>query len=214
MAQTPVTTRVRILTAGFLAATSVALPFAATAGLHAQATPPATIPIPSDYREWIYLSSGMDMTYNTPAGAGLGQEHGSVFDNVFVNPEAYRAFKRSGTWPDNATFILENRAGEGAVSINKAGKTQGLAVTGLEIHQKRNDVWAFYVRNKDGTEHLVPRPASCYTCHEAHGAVDTTFTQFYPTLLPIAQDKKTLSPAYLQESAAASAPAATTPPAP
>ena len=32
---------------------------------------------------------------------------------------------------------------------------------------------------------------------EKHGAVDTTFVQFYPTLMPIAEQKKTLSAAYL-----------------
>jgi hypothetical protein len=33
--------------------------------------------------------------------------------------------------------------------------------------------------------------------HEAHAAVDTTFVQFHPTLLPVAKAKGTLSPAYL-----------------
>jgi hypothetical protein len=37
--------------------------------------------------------------------------------------------------------------------------------------------------------------------------VDTTFVQFYPTLLPLAQKKNTLSPAYLQEIAAPATPA-------
>ena len=48
----------------------------------------------------------------------------------------------------------------------------------------------------------IARPASCYTCHEEHGAVDTTFVQFYPTLLDAAEKHKTLSAAYLKESAA------------
>ena len=42
----------------------------------------------------------------------------------------------------------------------------------------------------------------CYTCHTQHAAVDTTFVQFYPTLLPIAQSKGTLSASYQKESAA------------
>jgi hypothetical protein len=39
----------------------------------------------------------------------------------------------------------------------------------------------------------------CYSCHEQHGAVDTTFVQFYPTLLPIATQKGTLSAAYKKD---------------
>jgi acyl carrier protein phosphodiesterase len=46
---------------------------------------------------------------------------------------------------------------------------------------------------------LMPQAASCYSCHEQHAAVDTTFVQFYPTLLGIAKAKSTLSPAYLKE---------------
>jgi hypothetical protein len=32
--------------------------------------------------------------------------------------------------------------------------------------------------------------------------VDTTFVQFYPTLMPAAKDKNTLSPNYLKDGAA------------
>jgi hypothetical protein len=39
---------------------------------------------PANYREWIYFTTGMDMDYN-PGAAMAGH---SVFDNVFVNPEA------------------------------------------------------------------------------------------------------------------------------
>ncbi len=173
--------------------------------------------IPPDYREWIFLSSGLDMTYTEPGAVGLTSAHESVFDNGFVNSEAYKAFKQTGHWPANTTFVLENRMGEGAASINKAGKTQGAAITGIELHTNFGGTWAFYVRAKDGTERLVPKPAGCYTCHEAHAAVDTTFVQFYPTLLPVAVEKKTLSAAYLKElpagdgSGASSVPVAVTP---
>jgi hypothetical protein len=46
---------------------------------------------------------------------------------------------------------------------------------------------------------MIPRDASCYSCHAASTAVDHTFVQFYPTLLPIARAKGTLNPAYLAE---------------
>ncbi|MGI4854381.1 MAG: cytochrome P460 family protein [Janthinobacterium lividum] len=163
--------------------------------------PPATMPIPANYREWIFLTSGLDMTYAAPGAVGLTAEHHSVFDNVFVNPEAYHTFLKTGNWPDSTTFVLENRAGESDVSINKAGKTQGQEISGLEVHAKLHGEWAFYVRAKEGNERLVPRPASCYTCHEEHAAVDTTFVQFYPTLLPLAKEKHLLSAAFLLDPA-------------
>ena len=63
--------------------------------------------------------------------------------------------------------------------------------------------WAFFsFDSASGTATLIPQKANCYSCHLAHAAVDTTFVQFYPTLLPIAQKKGTLSAAFLKEEAA------------
>jgi hypothetical protein len=77
----------------------------------------------------------------------------------------------------------------------------------LEIHIKDEarfpGKWAFFVSN-DGKAPgaLRPQSANCYSCHQEHGASDTTFVQFYPTLFGIAKDKGTLSAAYLKEIAA------------
>ncbi len=46
--------------------------------------------------------------------------------------------------------------------------------------------WGFFQFDGPGAAKLVPYEAACYSCHQAHGAVDTTFTQFYPTAKPIA----------------------------
>jgi hypothetical protein len=151
--------------------------------------------MPTNYREWTFLTSGIDMSYSSSNEA----EH-HVFDNVFVNPSSYRAFLATGTWPDKTTFILEFRDADSPVSINKRGHTQTGEATGHEIHVKDKGKWSFYELPDNSTEaKLIPPPASCYTCHEAHGAVATTFVQFYPTLLPLAQAKHTLSPEYLKD---------------
>lgn len=87
---------------------------------------------PTNYREWVYLTSGLGMTYG-PAQAAAGQT--PLFDNVFVTPDAYREFLRSGAWPDKTMFILEVREAQQNVSINNGGRTQG-AVVGLEASVK------------------------------------------------------------------------------
>jgi len=61
--------------------------------------------------------------------------------------------------------------------------------------------WAFYSFDNDKSAKIIGRPATCYTCHEQHAAVDTTFVQFYPTLMTVAKTKGTLSKAYLSEMA-------------
>ena len=156
---------------------------------------------PLQYREWVYLTSGLDMSYNPKASADM-----SMFDNVFVNPEAYRAFLATGTWPDKTVMVLESRGAENKGSINKAGHFQSGAVMGLEFHVKDESrfpgKWAFFDIVNESKATLVPQGAPCYTCHADHAAVDTTFVQFYPTLLPIAQQKGTLSANYLKDVAA------------
>ena len=73
----------------------------------------------------------------------------------------------------------------------------------LEIHVKDTarfpGNWAFFV-SADGRApgKLMPQTANCYSCHQDHGAVDTTFVQFYPTLFAIAQEKGTISASYLE----------------
>lgn len=154
--------------------------------------------IPADYREWVFLSSGVDMVYGPKAAATQGH---SMFDNVFVPADAYRYFLAKGLWPDKTVLLLEIRGADTNPSINHGGHSQG-QVMGMEAHVKDTarfpGGWAFFDVN-DGQGKLIPQTASCYSCHRDHAAVDTTFVQFYPTLLPIARSKETLSLAFKKE---------------
>jgi hypothetical protein len=150
---------------------------------------------PTGYREWVYLTSGVDMSYSP-----MQMDH-SMFDNVFVNPDAYHAFLQTGTWPDKTMLVLEVRTAGSKASINKEGHYQTGELMGREVHIKDSSRggWAFYGFDEDGPGKMVPKEASCYSCHEQHGAVDTTFVQFYPTLLDLATKKGTLSANYMKE---------------
>lgn len=158
--------------------------------------------LPEQYRQWVYLTSGFDMSYS-PA-MQMGDHH--MFDNVFVNPEAYKAFVETGTWPDKTMLVLEVRGAEGKGSINQKGNYQSVSTMGIEVHVKDEarfpGKWAFFGFDDTKTAAMIPTTAACYSCHAEHAAVDTTFVQFYPTLLPIARSKGTLSAAYQKEVAA------------
>ena len=164
-------------------------------------TADAQLKFPEHYRDWVYLTTGFDMSYNPAMQMG---HH--MFDNVFVNPEAYKAFVETGTWPDKTMLLIEARGAESKGSINQAGNYQGSDVMGVEVHVKDETrfpgKWAFFGFDGGKTAKMIPTSASCYTCHAEHAAVDTTFVQFYPTLLPIARSKGTLSASYRKESAA------------
>jgi len=101
-------------------------------------------------------------------------------------------------------LVLEVRGAENKASINQHGSFQSGEVMGIEVHVKDEATfpgkWAFFSFDNAKVGSLFPAGAACYTCHQAHAAVDTTFVQFYPTLLSIARVKGTLSAAYLKES--------------
>ena len=135
-----------------------------------QYTSDAQLQFPEHYREWVYLTSGFDMSYNPPMQ--MGDHH--MFDNVFVNPAAYQAFTKTGTWPDKTMLVLEQRRAQGKGSINQQGNYQG-TVMGLEVHVKDEarfpGKWAFFGfgdggktakddSNIDGLLQLPCRPCS------------------------------------------------------
>jgi hypothetical protein len=139
---------------------------------------------PEGYREWVFLSSGLGMSYNPNPGST------DQFTNSFVPQAAYQAFLTSGKWPDKTVFVLEERASESKGSINKGGHFQtdlnGLAV---EVKDEKHfaDKWAYFsFRGDSGTAEALPK-AQCWQCHNDNAAVEHTFVQFYPTLKPVAQ---------------------------
>ena len=171
-----------------------------TAGSTPTYTSDGQMNLPANYRQWVYLTTGFDMSYS----AAMNMDH-HMFDNVFVNPESFQAFLKTGTWPDKTMLVLEVRGARSKGSINQAGNFQDTDVMGLEVHVK--DVarfkdqgnWAFFGFGDSRTSKMTPSTAECYSCHAKHAAVDTTFVQFYPTLLPVAEAHSTLSPSYLKD---------------
>lgn len=161
------------------------------------------LPVPADYRSWIFLTSSLDLNYDEPVpGAATSR---SLLDNVFVNPSAYARFLKTGTWPDGTVLIKENRLAASAGTISKSGKFQAQVVS-MELHVKDErrfpGKWAFFVTDGKEPARYVAPGANCYSCHAEHGAVDSTFVQFYPTLLQIASEKGTLESRFLKERAA------------
>lgn len=162
-----------------------------------QFTSDGRLVLPANYREWMFLSSGLGMTYD-PAGNSNASPR---FTNVFVTPAAYRSYVEHGKWPDNSILVLEIRASASDGSINKGGHYQNdLLAVEAEVKDTARfpgNGWAFFALDKTRTGAMLPKTAACYSCHAANGAADNTFVQFYPTLLAIAKDKGTLNPSYL-----------------
>jgi hypothetical protein len=165
-----------------------------------QFTADGQLTLPKDYRQWIFLSSGLGMTYGPAASADPNNPR---FDNVFVNPSSYRAFVETGHWPDKTMFILEIRSATGQGSINNAGHYQNeLLAIESEVKDEKRFPQKFAYFGFDGKDKATALAASssCNSCHGQNAAVENTFVQFYPTLLEVAKAKGTLNAAYLQKS--------------
>jgi len=162
---------------------------------------------PADFREWIYLTTGLDMFYG-PAASAMRRDGGSVFTNVYVTPDAYREFIRAGKWPEKTMFILEARRAETAASIDNVGKSQGalLAIESAVKDTARfggnagSNGWGYFTfdgpNGLRGSARVLPTTAACYECHAANTAVDNTFVQYYPTLFEVAKRLGTVKPSY------------------
>jgi len=140
----------------------------------------------------IYLSSGLGMTY----GAPIANQDDQDFDNVFVTPQAYKAFLATGTWPD------KTMAGARSPLLGEQGIDQQEwpfpgEIGRLEIHLKDEgrfpaSKWAFFGFNgPETTAKPLAADSVCQKCHTQNGAVDETFVQFYPTLIAAAKAKGT-----------------------
>jgi len=134
------------------------------------------------------------MTYGpsaTPNGPPL-------FDNVFVEPQAYREFVKNGRLPDRAVFVLEVRDAASEGSINRGGLFQkDIEAIEVEVKDKLRFTetdgrayFAFDAGRKPAAQ--LPKAATCYASHATNGAVEHTFVQFYPTLIGVATAHKTL----------------------
>jgi Cytochrome P460 len=152
---------------------------------------------PENFREWIFVTSGLGMTYNQPTGAPRTPS----FTNVYVNPPAYRAFMKTGQWPDKTMFILEVRASSSEGSINKGGHFQSNLVVieaSVKDEARYPGKWAYFDFGRDMKSQVAALATTerCYACHGENGAVDNTFVQFYPTLYEVAKKMGTLKPAF------------------
>ena len=154
---------------------------------------------PQDYREWVYLTTGLGMTYGPVGTAGP-----RMFDNVFVTRPAYRQFMQTGRWPEGTMFVLEVRRALESVSINNGGQTQG-DIAAIEVEVKdssrfKENGWGYFNfgggANLASEASVLPNTATCYSCHRQNTAVENTFVQFYPTLMTVAQRLGTVKPTY------------------
>jgi hypothetical protein len=149
---------------------------------------------PEGYRRWVYVSSGLGMSYSQQASDSM-----QMFTNVFVNPASYDYYLAHGTWPDKTIFVLELYGSTSQGSINKHGNYQK-DFMGLDVEVKDEkrfpDKWAYFGFSsaEKSASASTPGRNGCWQCHDQNAAVEHSFVQFYPELLKVAKQKGTIKP--------------------
>jgi hypothetical protein len=138
---------------------------------------------PSGYDEWPLVGASLGLSYSRDALAASPSE---TFHRVYLNPSSYRAFLRTGSFPEGSTFVLELYEPAGMLSLPaRAGKYEGrrVAVEASVKDTNRFGGWGYFGLDNGRARTSTAFDASrCQACHVKHAATDSVFTQFYPRL--------------------------------
>lgn len=153
---------------------------------------------PIGWESWVFVGSPL-----TPDELNGGNATFREFHNVYIEPSAFEHYRKTGEFPNGTQLVkVRNLLYEGEDCLDTDEENGAcLAVSGWGYFN--GEYSGFELTVKDTTRFDDPggwvylnygeeRPwmptaepfdaASCNSCHEANGADDFVFTQFYPVL--------------------------------
>ena len=139
---------------------------------------------PDGYDRWPIVGASIGLSYaESMEGSGPG-----AFHRVYMNPSAYETFRRTRTFPEGTTFVLEIHEAAQKASIARGGYFEGKRIA-LEASVKDSkrfpSGWAYFGFENGALESASANAESrCHSCHVKHGQIDSVFVQFYPNLRP------------------------------
>lgn len=139
--------------------------------------------LPDNFDDWVFIGTSLGMGYSP---AAFDPDGHNMFQVARMEPRAYEAFKKTGTFVDGTQIVLHFYGSQTEVSINQTG----FVMSGLhmaEIHYKDSqrfpDGFNFFTFNEgDTVAREIGLPNDCVSCHKANGAYDGVFVQFYPPI--------------------------------
>jgi len=151
---------------------------------------------PAGFREWVCVGTPL-----TPNDMNEGQAPFPEFHNVYMDPESWQHWKKTGTFREGTMLVKELiSVGDKEASSGNGyfmGEFIGLEAT---IKSKREfpkepGYWAYFSftmpdhKSLAKTAKKMPAEA-CNACHDASAADDFVFTQFYPVIRAAKADPK------------------------
>ncbi len=141
---------------------------------------------PTGWRKWVYVGTPL-----TPHDMNDGKAAFPEFHNVYVDPESFATFERSGEFPNGTQLVKELVLVGSKAAVSGKGYFMG-DFAGLEVAIKDTvrfkdepGGWAYFSfghkAEYEKTAKAFPA-ASCNACHAASADTDFVFTQYYPVL--------------------------------
>ncbi len=152
---------------------------------------------PTDFQTWVFVGSNLGLEYDEkaakekpPAKDASKPAKGGNFHNVYINPEAYAQYVKTGKFPEKTVLILDIFKAEEREPGNIV--SEGLfpgAASGLAVAVKNSarpdgsqTNWAYYDFGLESKTAKAFPDKACYDCHLKHADDDNVWVQFYPTL--------------------------------
>jgi hypothetical protein len=137
---------------------------------------------PQGYRSWVFVGASLGLSYSDRKQDGGPGE----FHHVYLRPESYEAFRRTGRFPDKTMLVLELHEAAQKVAPSRQGLFEGRRVAleaAVKDVERFPDGWAYFSFGDGSRPTAIPHPRSrCFDCHRQHAASDNVFVQFYPVL--------------------------------
>lgn len=142
---------------------------------------------PHGYRQWVFVGAPVTPNELNPPRAAFPEFH-----NVYIHPDYYEHYKKTGKFRDGTILIKELVSIGSKQASSGKGYFQGDYI-GLEAAVKDSKRfpnepghWGYFTFSHSAppypeTAKLNPTGA-CNACHQANAAEDWVFTQFYPVL--------------------------------
>jgi hypothetical protein len=156
---------------------------------------------PTDYQSWVFVGSNLGLQYGKEVvekdrEKERANSNPGTFHNVYINPEAYQAYVKTGKFPDGTILMMEvyEAVERGPQKVVTKGFYPGKfrSVEAAVKNSKRPDGsktdWAYYDFGAKRTSAGAFPDNACYQCHRQHASDDNVWVQFYPVL---GQHKKT-----------------------
>ena len=148
--------------------------------------------LPRNWRSWVFIGAPL-----TPNALNNGEANFPEFHNVYIEPESYAIFKKTGKFPEGTIFFKELQLalpGENPDGSRTEPSGRGYfpgAYNGADVTVKdtkryaATGGWGYYNFNHHEPKAATAMPRSkdeCASCHIANAKTDDVWTQFYPLL--------------------------------